>query len=78
VQRIRKGKETAEKEGRRVRDGEITPACVQSCPTSALIFGDAHDPESRVASLKKHERGFHLLEELGTHPAVTYLRRLNE
>ena len=50
VQRIRKGKEQAEKEGRPVRDGDITPACVQSCPTSALVFGDRHDPDSRVST----------------------------
>lgn len=78
VQRIRSGKEAAHKEGRRVRDGEITPACVQSCPTSALIFGDRNDPDSRVSHLKKSRRGFHLMESLGTHPAVTYLRRLSE
>ena len=78
VQRIRSGKEAAHKEGRRVRDGEITPACVQSCPTSALTFGDRNDPDSRVSHLKKSRRGFHLMESLGTHPAVTYLRRLSE
>jgi Fe-S-cluster-containing dehydrogenase component len=76
VQRIRTAKETASKEGRRVRDGEATPACVQSCPTSALIFGDGQDPESRVAQLEKSGRSFHLLEELGTKPSVTYLRRI--
>ena len=76
VQRIRRGKEDAEKEGRRVKDGEITPACVQSCPTSALIFGDRNDPDSRVAKMAKNDRGFHLLADLGTHPSITYLRRL--
>lgn len=76
VQRIRAAKETATKEGRRVFDGEVSPACVQSCPTSALIFGDGRDPESRVSKLKKSGRGFHLLEHLGTEPSVTYLRRL--
>lgn len=76
VQRIRQGKEQAEKEGRRVRDGEVTPACAQSCPTTALVFGDRNDPTSRVAQMATSNRGFHLLEELGTHPAITYLKRL--
>ncbi len=76
VQRIRQGKEQAEKEGRRVHDGEVVPACVQSCPTSALVFGDRNDPASRVSQLAASDRGFHLLEELGTHPAITYLKRL--
>lgn len=76
VQRIRAGQRTAQKEGRRVKDGEITPACVQSCPAEALVFGDRNDPESHVSKLRKSARGFKLLEELGTEPAITYLKRL--
>jgi Fe-S-cluster-containing dehydrogenase component len=76
VQRIRQGKEQAEREGRPVQDGDITPACVQSCPTSALVFGDRNDPKSRVAQLARSDRGFHLLESLGTEPAITYLKRV--
>lgn len=76
VQRIRAAKEIATKEERRVRDGEVTPACVQSCPSSALVFGDKQDPNSHVSRLSKNDRGFHLLESLGTKPSVTYLRRL--
>jgi Fe-S-cluster-containing dehydrogenase component len=77
VQRIRKAKEQAESEGRRVRDGEIVPACVQTCPTSALVFGDRNDSNSRVSILAQGDRGFHLLESLGTDPAITYLKRLS-
>lgn len=76
VQRIRKTQQTAQKEGRRVKDGEVTPACAQSCPTEALVFGDRNDPNSRVAKLAKNDRGFGLLEELGTEPAITYLKRM--
>ena len=76
VQRIRKAKEQAESEGRRVRDGEIIPACVQTCPTSALVFGDRNDPNSGVSAMARNDRGFRLLESLGTDPAVTYLKRL--
>jgi len=75
VQRIRAAQQTAQEENRRVRDGEITPACVQSCPTEALVFGDRNDPDSRVAKLMKNDRGFKLLGSLGTNPAITYLRR---
>jgi Fe-S-cluster-containing dehydrogenase component len=77
VQRIRKAKQQAESEGRRVRDGEVVPACVQSCPTSALVFGDRNDPDSTVSTLARNDRGFHLLESLGTDPAITYLKRLS-
>jgi Fe-S-cluster-containing dehydrogenase component len=77
VQRIRKAKEQAESEGRRVRDGDVVPACVQSCPTSALVFGDRNDPDSQVSAMARNDRGFRLLESLGTDPAVTYLKRLS-
>ncbi|HKY70849.1 MAG TPA: 4Fe-4S dicluster domain-containing protein [Nitrospira sp.] len=77
VQRIRKAKEQAESEGRRVRDGEVVPACVQGCPTSALVFGDRNDPASQVTTLARSDRGFHLLDSLGTDPAITYLKRLS-
>ncbi|WDT79264.1 MAG: hypothetical protein MPW14_19255 [Candidatus Manganitrophus sp.] len=59
-----------------MKDGEVTPACVQSCPTEALVFGDRNDPKSRVSKLAESDRGFGLLEELGTKPAITYLKRI--
>ncbi|RME82258.1 MAG: 4Fe-4S dicluster domain-containing protein [Caldilineae bacterium] len=74
IQRIRRAEETAEAEQREVRDGEVTPACAQSCPTDAFVFGDLNDPESRVAKLARSRRRFRLLEELGTEPAVIYLK----
>jgi molybdopterin-containing oxidoreductase family iron-sulfur binding subunit len=74
VQRIRRAEETALVEGRKLRDGEAVPACVQTCPPNALIFGDLNDPESEVAKYAKSRRGFKLLGHLGTEPAVTYLR----
>ncbi|HSF68776.1 MAG TPA: 4Fe-4S dicluster domain-containing protein [Nitrospira sp.] len=77
VQRIRKAKEQADQEGRLIRDGEVQPACVQSCPTSALVFGNRNDPESQVSVMGRSDRGFRLLESLGTDPAVTYLKRLS-
>ena len=77
VQRIRKAKEQADKEGRHIRDGEVQPACVQTCPTSALVFGNRNDPDSHVSVMARNDRGFRLLESLGTDPAVTYLKRLS-
>jgi molybdopterin-containing oxidoreductase family iron-sulfur binding subunit len=72
VQRIRDGKERAKALGVPVNDGDIETACMQTCPTDAIVFGDLNDPKSRVAQLKKTERGYHVLADLNTRPAITY------
>jgi molybdopterin-containing oxidoreductase family iron-sulfur binding subunit len=74
VQRIRRSEEVAHAEGRPVVDGEIRPACVQTCPSEALVFGDLNDPDSRVSQLASSRRSFRLLDQLGTAPAVIYLK----
>ena len=74
IQRIRRVELDASAEGREVEDGEIQPACVQSCPSSALVFGDLNDPESRVSRLALSRRAFRMLEFLGTEPGVIYLK----
>ena len=52
MQRIRDAENRAALEdGRDVRDGEIVPACEQSCPAEAIVFGDVRDPSSRVAQV---------------------------
>jgi len=76
IQRINAAKIQSEKENRRIRDGEITPACAQACPTQAIAFGDINDPKSRVAQLKAQARNYSLLEDLNTRPRTTYLGRL--
>jgi len=74
VQRIDRAKVQAKEEGRLVHDGEITTACMGACPTDAIVFGNLKDPTSRVSKLAKGARRYHVLEELNTRPAVTYLR----
>ncbi|MCI0453406.1 MAG: molybdopterin-dependent oxidoreductase [Candidatus Dadabacteria bacterium] len=76
VQRIRFGKDRARDEGRNVRDGEITPACAQACPTKVIVFGDLKDTESTVSHLSKDERGYLVLQEVNTQPAITYLKKV--
>ncbi len=76
VQRIQEKKLEAKLEGRALKDGEVQPACVQSCPSGALVFGNMNDPESKVSKLKKQERNYHLLEQLHTLPSVGYLTKV--
>jgi Fe-S-cluster-containing dehydrogenase component len=75
IQRIRKGEEKAKDEGREIRDGDVTPACVGSCTAKAMVFGNIADPESEVSRLGKSNRAARLLEELGTRPRVIYLNK---
>jgi len=76
VQRIQEKKLEAKLEGRPLKDGEIQPACVQSCPSGALVFGNMNDSKSKVSELKKEERNYHLLEQLHTLPSVGYLTKV--
>jgi len=73
VQRINAARIDAEKEDRRVRDGEIRTACQAACPTEAIVFGDINDRNSQLAKLKADTLNYALLAELNTRPRTTYL-----
>ena len=76
TQRIAAAKIDAKNEGRPVADGEIVPACAQSCPSNAIVFGDLNDPSSEVSKLHRHARAYPLLEYLNIRPRNIYLARL--
>jgi len=76
VQRISAARITADNEGRPVADGEVLPACAQSCPAEAIVFGDLNDQKSRVRKLADDNRAYSLLEELNVKPRTRYLARL--
>ncbi len=76
VQRIRATQHKARLEDRQVRDGEIVPACAQTCPSEAIVFGDLNSPTSRVHALSNDPRGYHVLARLNTKPGITYLARV--
>ena len=77
VQRIRRSGRDATAQGRELKDGDISPACVQSCPTRALNFGDLKDPFSKVSIMAQDRRAYKVLEEVGTDPSVIYLKRVD-
>jgi molybdopterin-containing oxidoreductase family iron-sulfur binding subunit len=66
----------AKNEKRPVRDGEVVPACMQTCPTGAIAFGSLMDPESRVRKLVDDPRAYQVMGYLNTKPAVIYLKKV--
>ncbi|HXH84768.1 MAG TPA: molybdopterin-dependent oxidoreductase, partial [Candidatus Tectomicrobia bacterium] len=76
IQRIVAGKDRARDEKRAVRDGDIMTACQQTCPTRAITFGNLKDEGSEVSKQAHAPRAYHVLDELGTRPSVTYLAKV--
>lgn len=54
-------------------DEGLEPACVETCPTRALVFGDLNDPESEISDLVRERSNFQPRAELGFDPCVFYL-----
>ncbi|PYL12066.1 MAG: molybdopterin oxidoreductase, partial [Verrucomicrobia bacterium] len=76
IQRINAARISAELEHRKIRDGEIVPACAQVCPVEAISFGDMNDPRSRLMRLKRSPLNYWMLGELNTQPRTSYLAKL--
>jgi Fe-S-cluster-containing dehydrogenase component len=76
LQRIANGRIEADKENRRIRDGEVVTACQAVCPTQAITFGDLNDPSSAVNAQKASPLDYALLAELNTEPRTSYLTKL--
>jgi Fe-S-cluster-containing dehydrogenase component len=76
VQRIQEKKLQAKLENRTLEDYEIKPACMQACPSGAIVFGNLNDKNSKVSKLFSDPRCYHLLEELHTLPSTGYLTKV--
>jgi menaquinone reductase, iron-sulfur cluster-binding subunit len=51
---------------------DYVPACVEACPTKAIVFGDLNDAGCEAARLAKQPGTFRFLESIGTGPKVYY------
>jgi anaerobic selenocysteine-containing dehydrogenase/Fe-S-cluster-containing dehydrogenase component len=76
IQRIKEAHGIAKDEKRKIRDGEIQPACLQTCPTGVFTFGNLVDKESRVRRMVEDSRAYQVMGYLNTKPAVIYLKKV--
>ncbi len=76
VQRIQGAKIKSKYTGLPIKDGDILSACMQACPTGAIVFGDLNDPTSKASKSREKDRSYRLLAELGTRPRTTYLGKI--
>ncbi len=78
IQRIENGRQLAKDEGRPIADGEVTPACAQTCPTRAITFGNLKDTKSLVVKRAdaSKARSYRALQVLNTRPSIAYLKKV--
>jgi molybdopterin-containing oxidoreductase family iron-sulfur binding subunit len=73
--RLQLARERARAKGRAFRAQDYVPACVETCPAEAMVFGDLSDPNSAVSQLHRSPRARSLLPELGTKPKIVFLAK---
>jgi molybdopterin-containing oxidoreductase family iron-sulfur binding subunit len=78
VQRIREARAQATREGRagKIADGEVRTACMDACPTNAIVFGNANDMGAKVRASADSPRAMFMLEYLGVKPSIAYLTKV--
>ena len=78
VQRLQDAKLDAKKANTTLADGKAKTACMQACPTDAIVFGNVKDKDSRIAKTRAEndERLFYVIEQIHTLPNVNYLAKI--
>lgn len=54
-------------------DAGLQPACVQACPTGAMLFGDLKNPESEISKAVAQNAVQVIKPESGTQPYTFYI-----
>ena len=54
-------------------DVGLQPACVNVCPTQAIVSGDLSDPNSQISQLRSRQQVTARKAEKGTEPALFYI-----
>jgi len=79
VQRLQEGKLNAKKAQDPSLVRNLKTACMQACPTNAIMFGNVNDKESEVYKIRNVEqkhRNFYVMEQLHVLPNVSYLAKI--
>jgi len=78
VQRLQEAKLDAKKANTTLADGKAKTACMQACPTEAIVFGNVKDTESVIAKTRAEndDRLFYVIEQIHTLPNVNYLAKI--
>jgi molybdopterin-containing oxidoreductase family iron-sulfur binding subunit len=76
IQRIMEARQHATEQGRVLKGSDVTTACQEACPATAIVFGDMNDPGSEISKYREHDLGYHVLEETNARPNVTYVAKL--
>ena len=78
IQSIQRVKLDAKKEGRKITNKEALniTACSSSCPTGAITFGDANNPEHSISQMIDDQRSYQLLDHLNTKNSVFYQTKI--
>lgn len=76
VQRIMEAREHATERGTVLKGSDVKTACQEACPATAIVFGDMNDPDSEVSKYRRHNLGYHVLEDVNARPNVTYIAKL--
>ncbi len=53
-------------------DAGLRPACVESCPSQAILFGDLKDPNSEISKTVAKYASTAIRPDLGLNPGVRY------